>query len=191
MTDRSEEHADELYSRLQTPTKRKAPVISKDSNLPPMKRNAQIDKLEEEQEEEQEEELEEELEEEQEEEEEEEEHVYENTSKKAKYQDNQQEYYYQHPQYAAAPAPPPMPPSMPTQDNEAFSNLIMSWYYAGYYTGLYQARQRWIYSPRSLRKRRISECNSSRLYFNVFTSSYFLSAFASLINPSTKLYCSK
>ncbi|KAL7332183.1 hypothetical protein PS15p_204263 [Mucor circinelloides] len=134
MTDRSEEHADELYSRLQTPAKRKAPVVSKNSNLPPVKRNAQIDKLEEEQEEEQEED--------EEEDEEEEEHIYENTSKKARYQDNQQEYYYQHPQYAAAPAPPPMPPSMPTQDNEAFSNLIMSWYYAGYYTGLYQARQR-------------------------------------------------
>lgn len=37
-----------------------------------------------------------------------------------------------------AQVPPPPPPGLP-QNNEALSNLIMAWYYAGYYTGLYQA----------------------------------------------------
>jgi len=52
------------------------------------------------------------------------------------------------------PRPPPLPsmPMMPPMtgsfaggslmDEEALSNLIMAWYYSGYYTGLYQASQR-------------------------------------------------
>ncbi|GJJ70882.1 hypothetical protein EMPS_03232 [Entomortierella parvispora] len=52
------------------------------------------------------------------------------------------------------PGPPP-PPTMPmtppmagsftggnSMDEEALGNLIMAWYYSGYYTGLYQASQR-------------------------------------------------
>ncbi|KAI8072201.1 uncharacterized protein B0P05DRAFT_549292 [Gilbertella persicaria] len=35
--------------------------------------------------------------------------------------------------------PPPMPPPTTSEENELFSNVIMSWYYAGYYTALYQA----------------------------------------------------
>ncbi|KAL0090105.1 hypothetical protein J3Q64DRAFT_1728346 [Phycomyces blakesleeanus] len=44
------------------------------------------------------------------------------------------------------PTMPPMPP-MPqrsngsSQDDEMLSNLMMAWYYSGYYTGLYQARR--------------------------------------------------
>ncbi|KAI7888084.1 uncharacterized protein EV154DRAFT_518629 [Mucor mucedo] len=41
----------------------------------------------------------------------------------------------------APPAPAPPPPPMMGQD-EGLSNLMMAWYYAGYYTGLYQAGQR-------------------------------------------------
>ncbi|KAG2229669.1 hypothetical protein INT48_008901 [Thamnidium elegans] len=37
----------------------------------------------------------------------------------------------------SVPAPAPPPPVQ--QDNEALSNLMMAWYYAGYYTGVYQA----------------------------------------------------
>ncbi|KAG2195776.1 hypothetical protein INT47_005753 [Mucor saturninus] len=40
----------------------------------------------------------------------------------------------------APPAPPPPPPM--TGQDEGLSNLMMAWYYAGYYTGLYQAGQR-------------------------------------------------
>lgn len=48
--------------------------------------------------------------------------------------------YNQVPQaQAQVPPPPPPPPGLP-QNNEALSNLIMAWYYAGYYTGLYQVR---------------------------------------------------
>jgi hypothetical protein len=50
------------------------------------------------------------------------------------------------------PVPMPMPMPMPrpmagsrtggSMDEEALSNLIMAWYYSGYYTGLYQASRR-------------------------------------------------
>ncbi|GAA5811022.1 hypothetical protein MFLAVUS_004451 [Mucor flavus] len=38
----------------------------------------------------------------------------------------------------SVPAAPPPPPPPVQQDNEALSNLMMAWYYAGYYTGVYQ-----------------------------------------------------
>ncbi|KAI9265383.1 hypothetical protein EDC94DRAFT_54640 [Helicostylum pulchrum] len=38
----------------------------------------------------------------------------------------------------SVPAVPPPPPPPVQQDNEALSNLMMAWYYAGYYTGVYQ-----------------------------------------------------
>ncbi|GAN01577.1 hypothetical protein MAM1_0009d01010 [Mucor ambiguus] len=42
-------------------------------------------------------------------------------------------------------APPPSPPlpAMPSgsQNQEDLSNLMMAWYYCGYYTGLYQVRR--------------------------------------------------
>lgn len=46
--------------------------------------------------------------------------------------------------------PPPFPPhsagggafSGPKMDDEALGNLIMAWYFSGYYTGLYQAQRR-------------------------------------------------
>ncbi|KAG2196139.1 hypothetical protein INT47_006485 [Mucor saturninus] len=38
------------------------------------------------------------------------------------------------------PSMPPMP-SM-SSNQEDLSNLMMAWYYSGYYTGLYQAQQR-------------------------------------------------
>ncbi|KAK4520088.1 signal recognition particle subunit [Mucor velutinosus] len=150
MPNRREDHSDAVDSQLQSPKKRKATVELPYTSLPPRRRGVQIEDEEEEEEEEEEQNEEEQYKEEQhgdeqyeeEEQTEQEAHSYENTSKKARYQE---QYYYQDPHYAAAapPAPaPPMPPSMPAQDNEAFSNLIMSWYYAGYYTGLYQARQR-------------------------------------------------
>ncbi|GAN04339.1 hypothetical protein MAM1_0061c03799 [Mucor ambiguus] len=140
MTNIREDLGDVFDSGLKLPKKRKLPVELPDTNLPPRRRNVQIDIEEEEEEQNEEEQYE------NQEQVEQEAHSYENTSKKARHQDNQQEYYYQDHHYdAAAPPPPPAPPmplSMPAQDNEAFSNLIMSWYYAGYYTGLYQARQR-------------------------------------------------
>ena len=34
--------------------------------------------------------------------------------------------------------PPPIPPPSTTEEAELFSNVIMSWYYAGYYTAMYQ-----------------------------------------------------
>lgn len=88
-----------------------------------------------------------------EEEEEEEEEDKEECITSKEYHDQQQEeyqYYYQGDKEStkakkaryshetqAQPPPPPPPPGLP-QNNEALSNLIMSWYYAGYYTGLYQ-----------------------------------------------------
>lgn len=55
-------------------------------------------------------------------------------------------YQHQHPQQSL-PQQAPMPtlPMMP-QDNEGLSNLIMAWYYAGYYTGLYQVKIYMIFS---------------------------------------------
>lgn len=139
-TNRPVDHSDVVDSRAQLPKKRKATVELPDTNLPPTRRNIHVDIEEEEQHEEEQ------YAEQEQEQIDQETHSYENINKKARHHDNQQEYYYhQDPHYTAAappPAPPPMPSSMPTQDNEAFSNLIMSWYYAGYYTGLYQARQR-------------------------------------------------
>ncbi|KAG0341054.1 hypothetical protein BG004_006172 [Podila humilis] len=42
------------------------------------------------------------------------------------------------------PMPMPMPPSMPSggPDDETLSNLMMAWYFSGYYTGLYQAQRK-------------------------------------------------
>ncbi|CAI2161986.1 5058_t:CDS:10 [Funneliformis geosporum] len=37
--------------------------------------------------------------------------------------------------------PPKAPVPIPGFDDEALSNLIMAWYYSGYYTGLYQGRK--------------------------------------------------
>ncbi|RIA91977.1 hypothetical protein C1645_766249 [Glomus cerebriforme] len=39
------------------------------------------------------------------------------------------------------PKPPDMAPPMPGFDDEAFTNLIMAWYYSGYYTGLHHGRK--------------------------------------------------
>uniref|UniRef100_A0A1D1YHJ5 Component of gems protein 1 n=1 Tax=Anthurium amnicola TaxID=1678845 RepID=A0A1D1YHJ5_9ARAE len=39
------------------------------------------------------------------------------------------------------PKPPDMAPPMPGFDDEALTNLIMAWYYSGYYTGLYHGRK--------------------------------------------------
>ncbi|KAI9025931.1 hypothetical protein CLU79DRAFT_743790 [Phycomyces nitens] len=67
-------------------------------------------------------------------------------------------YYSEHSYYTpkstahaphAMPTIPPMPPMPPmpqranssAQDDEMLSNLMMAWYYSGYYTGLYQARR--------------------------------------------------
>ncbi|KAL4921128.1 hypothetical protein BDW62DRAFT_174989 [Aspergillus aurantiobrunneus] len=42
----------------------------------------------------------------------------------------------------AAPQSPPMPhPVFPAQD-EGLKNLMMAWYYAGYYTAIYEGQQR-------------------------------------------------
>ncbi|ORZ13041.1 hypothetical protein BCR42DRAFT_70174 [Absidia repens] len=35
------------------------------------------------------------------------------------------------------PIPPRSPPTPQTNDNDSFTHMIMAWYYAGYYTGLY------------------------------------------------------
>lgn len=59
------------------------------------------------------------------------------TRKKQKADYNTYEQYYQQPSNAAHHAVPPVPPIM-NRDDEGLSNLIMAWYYAGYYTGLYQ-----------------------------------------------------
>ncbi|BCS28950.1 uncharacterized protein APUU_70520S [Aspergillus puulaauensis] len=41
------------------------------------------------------------------------------------------------------PQAPPMPlPVFPQGQNEGLKNLMMSWYYAGYYTALYEEQQR-------------------------------------------------
>ncbi|KAF0457482.1 smn family protein smn1 [Gigaspora margarita] len=43
------------------------------------------------------------------------------------------------------PMPPPKPqtvPPPPMIDDDALSNLLMAWYYSGYYTGLFQARRK-------------------------------------------------
>lgn len=48
------------------------------------------------------------------------------------------------PPMPSMPMMPPMPGSFAggsSMDEEALSNLIMAWYYSGYYTGLYQASQ--------------------------------------------------
>ncbi|KAI8380687.1 hypothetical protein BD560DRAFT_386847, partial [Blakeslea trispora] len=37
--------------------------------------------------------------------------------------------------------PPPIPPPTTHEEAELFSNVIMSWYYAGYYTAMYQAHR--------------------------------------------------
>ncbi|CAO3589197.1 unnamed protein product [Absidia cylindrospora] len=55
------------------------------------------------------------------------------------YQDQHQDQHQHQPQPQSAPVPPP--PTMFGQQgsgNEAFTNMIMAWYYSGYYTGLYQ-----------------------------------------------------
>ncbi|KAF1797851.1 hypothetical protein V8B55DRAFT_1452068 [Mucor lusitanicus] len=44
------------------------------------------------------------------------------------------------------PPPPPPPPQLPampsgSDNQEDLSNLMMAWYYCGYYTGLYQGQQ--------------------------------------------------
>ncbi|KAI9486682.1 MAG: hypothetical protein EXX96DRAFT_550083 [Benjaminiella poitrasii] len=58
-------------------------------------------------------------------------------SKRHKQRDDNNCHQYEYP----SDQPPPVPPMM-SQNDEALSNLIMSWYYAGYYTGLYQANNR-------------------------------------------------
>lgn len=40
------------------------------------------------------------------------------------------------------PKPSDMAPPMSGFDDEALTNLIMAWYYSGYYTGLYHGRKR-------------------------------------------------
>lgn len=40
------------------------------------------------------------------------------------------------------PSPPPFPPSILAGENEALRNLMISWYFAGYYTGLYEGQQK-------------------------------------------------
>ncbi|KAL2863091.1 uncharacterized protein BJX67DRAFT_385066 [Aspergillus lucknowensis] len=43
----------------------------------------------------------------------------------------------------AAPQAPPMPhPVFPKGQDEGLKNLMMAWYYAGYYTALYEEQQR-------------------------------------------------
>ncbi|SAL96954.1 hypothetical protein [Absidia glauca] len=55
------------------------------------------------------------------------------------YYHNNNDYAYQQPQAAAPPPMPFAPPaSASPEGNEAFTNMIMAWYYSGYYTGLYQ-----------------------------------------------------
>ncbi|KAG0165792.1 hypothetical protein DFQ30_008002, partial [Apophysomyces sp. BC1015] len=62
------------------------------------------------------------------------------------YQQNYAEYSAPHHHHMSAAQPPPPPPfPMPPSANhashnedEALSNLIMAWYYSGYYTGYYQ-----------------------------------------------------
>ncbi|KAI8875311.1 hypothetical protein K501DRAFT_337790 [Backusella circina FSU 941] len=58
--------------------------------------------------------------------------------RKSKYPTNG-EYQYQYNSSSSTVPPPPLP-TLPSND-EALSNLIMAWYYSGYYTGLYQAQQ--------------------------------------------------
>jgi len=40
------------------------------------------------------------------------------------------------------PPKPIVPPMVSPDDDEALANLLMAWYYSGYYTGLYQAKRR-------------------------------------------------
>ncbi|RPB28616.1 hypothetical protein L211DRAFT_399523 [Terfezia boudieri ATCC MYA-4762] len=40
------------------------------------------------------------------------------------------------------PSPPPFPPSILAGENETLRNLMISWYFAGYYTGLYEGQQK-------------------------------------------------
>ncbi|KAJ8600342.1 hypothetical protein CTAYLR_000664 [Chrysophaeum taylorii] len=39
------------------------------------------------------------------------------------------------------PQPPPLPPLHPPSGDDGLSDLLMSWYYAGYYTGRFRALQ--------------------------------------------------
>ncbi|KAK9761122.1 hypothetical protein K7432_014206 [Basidiobolus ranarum] len=43
--------------------------------------------------------------------------------------------------YGMLPPPPPPPAVSAFTEDEALANLLMAWYYSGYYTGLYQARR--------------------------------------------------
>ncbi|KAI8638477.1 hypothetical protein BD408DRAFT_446774, partial [Parasitella parasitica] len=67
---------------------------------------------------------------------------YEYNQEEGSYNGHQSQYAQSFSTSALPPPPPPPLPPVPSQDNEALSNLIMAWYYAGYYTGLYQAKQR-------------------------------------------------
>ncbi|KAL4809126.1 hypothetical protein BDV18DRAFT_94895 [Aspergillus unguis] len=46
------------------------------------------------------------------------------------------------PAAAAGPAQPPMPMAFPQVQDEGLKNVMMAWYYAGYYTALYEEQQR-------------------------------------------------
>ncbi|CAG8520773.1 16086_t:CDS:2 [Funneliformis mosseae] len=51
------------------------------------------------------------------------------------------QFYPPYPQPTDPNIPPKAPVPIPGFDDEALSNLIMAWYYSGYYTGLYQGRK--------------------------------------------------
>ncbi|KAI8141437.1 hypothetical protein BJV82DRAFT_619188 [Fennellomyces sp. T-0311] len=74
-----------------------------------------------------------------------EEHIDNNDDQQYDYQQYDEYYQQQYPQTARPPPPPPPMPGMAgngAAEDEAFSNLIMAWYYSGYYTGYYQAQYR-------------------------------------------------
>ncbi|KAI8991334.1 hypothetical protein BDF20DRAFT_844138 [Mycotypha africana] len=69
---------------------------------------------------------------------------YNDLSDNSYYQQNdEQQYAYTNPDEPAsyaAPMPPP-PPTKDQSEDSALSNLMMAWYYAGYYTAVYQSRR--------------------------------------------------
>ncbi|KAI8338558.1 hypothetical protein BC941DRAFT_423216 [Chlamydoabsidia padenii] len=74
-------------------------------------------------------------------------HDYYNGSYGYNYPYQQNHHYNQHTHHPHPPGPAPMPfapPPLGQHDNgnEALTNMIMAWYYSGYYTGLYQAQHR-------------------------------------------------
>lgn len=83
----------------------------------------------------------------------------------------------------SVPVAPPSPPPPVQQDNEALSNLMMAWYYAGYYTGVYQVNiilYNSVLNIYLLYFRLITLNNTYKkggiLYYNIYTHAFYISA---------------